>query len=98
VREKGRRRRERTLSNFNGRLLSGIRASEGVIRRPYDSGYGDGCGKERRTGSGNGAPCYWEDNEAGDLDLAPPVSRSQGNHIALGRFPIHPPCAHFWPI
>src|SRR6266566_7693063 len=38
----------------------------GVIR--IWARYGYGCGRERMTGSGNGAPCYWE-TDAGDLDL-----------------------------
>lgn len=64
-------------------------ASEGVIRRPFDTGYGCGCGKKRMTGSGNGAPCYWETrlvNEAGDLDLR--VSLFPGHKgTILPRFP-----------
>ena len=64
-------------------------ASEGVIRRPFDTGYGCGCEKKRMTGSGNGAPCYWETrlvNEAGDLDLR--VSLFPGHKgTILPRFP-----------
>lgn len=59
---------------------------------------GTGVGKNEGLDQATERPVTGRDNEAGDLDLAPPVSRSQGNHIALGRFPIHPPCANFWPI
>ena len=73
------------LSNFNGGDQT-IKLNQAV----WDGyGYGDGCGRERRTGSGNGAPSYWEFSwviEADDLDFtAQPVSRSQTNTKQKGQ-------------